>query len=101
MEEFDNGLSKAEKERLIILIEEMSEVTKIVCKIKRHGYASRNPDVPNSPNNVELLEMELGDLHYAMEFLGKNGDVNPARILDHSSRRYKKLSKYLHYNHKF
>lgn len=74
-ETFDNGLSDLERERLSYIIEECSEVIKAATKILRHGYLSRNPDLSNSPTNQEALQLEIGDLRYAVSLLEANGDT--------------------------
>lgn len=75
--DFHTGITDAERERLVLLIEECGEVIHAATKILRHGYESFNPDAPELPNNREQLRKEITDLRTAMLFLWKSGDISP------------------------
>ena len=62
-----NRLRPDEEERLAVLAEECAEVTQCICKVLRHGYASRNPLRPDSPDNREHLQQEAGHLLAAIQ----------------------------------
>lgn len=96
--EGDNRLTAAETERLAILIEECAEVQQIACKILRHGYESRNPTVAQSPNNRKLLETEVGDLLFAIEWLQQMKDIDATKVRYAAIDKKKKVQKYLHHN---
>lgn len=55
----DPHLTAEQKELLICLFEEAAEVTQIVAKILRFGYASSNPCSGSS--NADLLLTEVAD----------------------------------------
>lgn len=55
-------MTEAERERLIILAEEASEVAASVGKALRHGYNNRNPLKPYEGDNRTKLEYEIEDL---------------------------------------
>lgn len=62
-------LTDKQKEYLLILAEECSEVIKVVTKTFRFGLESKNPHVPNSPTNKEELIQEIGDVMAMVELL--------------------------------
>lgn len=92
---FDNHLSPAELERLALLGEDCAEVGKTIGKIVRHGYASRNPDVADSPTNREDLEREIGDLLWTIDLMAHCGDVSMLRARADAGRHARK-TRYLH-----
>ena len=53
-----------------LVIEECSEVIKIICKAKRFGWFSHNPYDPMKVNNIELAKREMDDVIEAFEKLG-------------------------------
>lgn len=55
-------ITEHQEECLNILQEECAEVTQAASKIKRFGIHALNPLIPDSPTNLENLEMELGDV---------------------------------------
>lgn len=98
MRDFTNKLSEAEIERLAILIEECAEVQQIACKILRHGYESYNPTIVQGKSNREELEIELGDLTFAITLLEKEGDTNVLSRISFMEQKAQKVQKYLHHN---
>lgn len=74
-----NGLSEAEQERLVKLIEEASEIIHIGSKILRHGYNSKNPYEPIGYTNRELLEKEIADFSYASARMAEHEDISTHR----------------------
>lgn len=93
---FDNGLGDAELERLALLGEECAEVGKMVGKITRHGYASRNPTINDGPTNREALEREIGDVLHAIDLMAHCGDISMLRVRSDTARNRRK-ARYLHY----
>ena len=79
MPDFDNGVTAAEAERLAFLAEESAETIHAVGKILRHGWESHKPKRP-SPTNRQILETELGDIRFAMDFPTEAGDVSNENI---------------------
>lgn len=94
------NLTPAQIERLVILVEEASEVQQIAMKILRHGYESYNPLDPTGTPNRNLLEKELGDLHFSIFMMAKNGDLKLDIVMLNSRLRKKTITKYLHHEHK-
>ena len=98
VEDFSNGLTKAETERLSLLVEECSEVIQAATKILRHGYESLNPDNPAHAGNRSDLEDEIGHVVFAVSMLVRNGDVKPLHIEQSAAFKVKKVRRYLHHN---
>lgn len=94
-----NGLSPAEHERLAILSEELGEAQQAIGKILRHGYESSNPDVApkNRVSNRVMLEKELGDVAFAIAFLGEASDVSRAMIWQYADEKRERIKPYLHH----
>lgn len=93
-----NQLSEAEAERLALLIEDCAEVQHIACKILRHGYESTDPTKEDSPTNRKLLEKEMADLEWSINFMKRASDVFALQIIEHRARREFEVGKYLHHN---
>jgi NTP pyrophosphatase (non-canonical NTP hydrolase) len=93
---FPDSLTLAERERLALLIEECAEVQQIVGKILRHGYESTHPD--GGPTNREMLETELGHVHFAVGMLAGNGDIRSGRIGAAADAKSETVWKWLHFN---
>lgn len=94
---FSNSLSPAEEERLAILLEELGETQQIIGKILRHGYESYSPNDHHQITNRTLLERELGDVVFAVEFLSKNKDISGKNVRENALDKAKRI-KYLHHN---
>lgn len=97
MNNFDNGLTAAQEERLYLLVEEAGEVIQAAMKILRHGLASCNPLIENGPTNLETLECELGHLMTSIGRLAHSGDVNVAEMEHHAAEKHKTGGRWLHH----
>ena len=92
-----NKLRPDEEERLAILAEECAEVTQCICKVLRHGYASRNPLKPDSPDNREHLQEEAGHLLAAIQrMLGV--DLERSCVEDSRMDKMRSIGRWLHHN---
>lgn len=91
-------LSDAEDERLAVLVEEMSEVTQIVEKIRRNGFDSNNPLKPDSPTNRELLEKELGHVQNAIRMMYDAADVSRLRVIESELVKKDTIKEWLYFN---
>lgn len=96
MSGFDNGLTKAQAERLAVLAEEAAEVGQMVGKILRHGYESHHP--MGGPTNRRLLEKELGDLQFAVQLCIDGGDVDGEAVSAAEVDKGFRIVPYLHHN---
>lgn len=92
---FTNGLTKAEGERLALLLEECGEVVQIIGKIMRHGFESHHP--AGGPPNRELLEDELGDVLAAITILGNAGDITGFQVEQARLNKLGTVERYLHH----
>ncbi len=92
-----SGLTEAEQERLVILVEECSEVSQAACKVLRHGYESVNPKVALSETNREGLQRELGDLLHALCRLTAAGDLDKQVIESRGVQKAERILPYLHH----
>ena len=90
-----NYVSEHQAERLTLLIEEAAEVQQAAAKILRFGLDSSNPLDPNSPDNRELLERELGDLMLIALMLSYAGDININVSKEWMQKKVNKLKRYL------
>jgi NTP pyrophosphatase (non-canonical NTP hydrolase) len=96
MEHNFNKLTPAQTERLALLSEELGEAIQVIGKILRHGFDSYNPTIPNSPTNTQFLELELGDVVYAMGLMAAAGDVS----MDEIEKRVElKVNKHNYFHH--
>lgn len=95
---FSNKLSKAEAERLALLIEEASEVSQIACKILRHGYDSPHPH--SGTENIALLEGEIGDLQTSIAIMLAAADVSGEGIMNGAARKLEGVQRWLHHQPK-
>lgn len=76
------NLTRAEIERLAMLIEECGEVIQAATKILRHGYRSHHPhDTRNPPMiNRISLEQELGDVLAIYKIMVAAKDLTPETV---------------------
>ena len=93
-----NKLTDAETERLDLLTEELGEVLQAIGKIKRHGYSSYNPRLPDTGSNRDQLEKELGDVLYIIYLMANNGDITDDSINIRARDKSLCIGKYLHHN---
>ncbi len=93
-----NQLSPAQAERLALLAEECSEVVQIVCKILRHGMQSRNPGVMDSHTNRMELEIEVGHVLAAIDFMVARLDINEESVEDSKILKKQDVTRWLHHN---
>ena len=65
----------------INLIEELSELTKVICKGERFGYDDANPLVENSLTNRQKIMLEIADVESALANFKKFLDELPEDII--------------------
>lgn len=91
------GLTEAQLERIAILMEESGGIVAICGKILRHGYGSHHPDDLSWPDNLEMLEKEIGDVFHAVDMMADAGDVLRLKIEEKKREKALKIRKYLHH----
>lgn len=96
-DEFSNGLTKGEAERLALLAEEAGEVVVACMKILRHGYSSSHPDAGIMDHNRADLEKELGHVENAMSLMIHKGDINIAAVLRAKKAKSETIAPWLHH----
>lgn len=84
-------MTKAEAERLVLLVEEMGESIQAASKILRHGYESSGYD------NRGELEKELGHVLFSIGLLDLSNDINLDRIVKHKNEKADTIAPYLHH----
>jgi hypothetical protein len=67
---------KTTEHLLTCLIEECAEVQKHATKALRFGLEDRDPTIPNSQTESELIEYELDDLRAVVEMLTAAGVIH-------------------------
>lgn len=82
-------MTSAEMERLVLLIEECSEVQHVASKILRFGYDGANPS--DNIRNRYLLERELGDLFAVIKLMKERSDIDRDMIDRAMKSKYLKL----------
>ena len=92
-EEWDERLpTRAQAERLNMLIEECGEVIQAAAKVLRHGYGSYNPDAPHLGDNKYQLGRELSDVRAIMAMMRAGGEFRPSspiiRVIVERKLRY-------------
>lgn len=92
---FSNNLSPAEVERLALAAEEMGEAIQVIGKILRHGWHSTHPG--SGLQNTTLLEMELGDVLYAIDLLQMCGDVTATGVASGKEAKRIRVQQYLYH----
>jgi NTP pyrophosphatase (non-canonical NTP hydrolase) len=68
------NLSPAERERLVMLVEECGEVIQAAAKILRHGYQSGHPG--GGPSNRQLLVDEIKDVFTILTVMHDIDDID-------------------------
>lgn len=94
---FSNGLTKADAERLALLLEEMGEAQHAIGKILRHGYESVNPDDLESPTNRQALAHEIGDVLCALDMMVNANDLPRKLIEQRRVEKAERVTRYLHH----
>jgi NTP pyrophosphatase (non-canonical NTP hydrolase) len=87
--------TEAESELINLLIEEMSEVTKVLTKINRFGFESFHPDDVNKVTNRKLFEEEMGDVLCIAEIIINRGIISFDSVyaaIESKKERLKKFS---------
>lgn len=92
-------MNAADRELLICLIEECSEVIHAATKMIRHGPDSHNPKQLAGPSNEEQLNREMGHVRCLDIILMDRAILDGAEIADSHRRKLQELPKYLHYNY--
>ena len=75
-----SGISLAQEERLVLLIEEASEVIKEATKTLRFGFDGKNPLLEGARTNRENLESEIGNFNNAVRMMVAANDIKAAHI---------------------
>lgn len=84
-------MKPAEKERLVLLIEECGEVIQAAAKALRFGYGG--PRKLSSLNRARL-EHEIGGLLCIVRLMTRYGDVSAASIKQAAQRKRDKLKQW-------
>lgn len=92
-----NGLTDAQAERLAVLVEELGEAAQAAGKVLRFGYETRCHGDPENPSGRELLEIELGDVEYAVRMLDAAGDISLGAVRAATTKKEARKEKYLHH----
>ena len=92
-----NRLTPGEAERLALVAEECAEAIQAIGKILRHGYESRNPNIPVSITNRAMLTKELGDICAVMDVICRAGDIDAATMHRYREGKHVKLKGYTHH----
>lgn len=96
MNEFSNGLTPAQLERLAFLGEELGEAQQVIGKIIRHGYESGNPLIDYISNRA-LLERECGDIYEAILMLAHAKDISDAEVNRRRAEKHESVKRWLHH----
>jgi NTP pyrophosphatase (non-canonical NTP hydrolase) len=87
--------SKAQTERLAVLIEEMGEASHVACKALRHGFRAYHPDL--LMNNRRFLAEEIGDVLAAIAIMVNAGDLNLKDIEVARARKMERIQEFMHH----
>ena len=71
------SLTNEQRELIVCLMEECSEVIKACSKTLRHGPNSFNPYIKHGPTNLQKLQEELSDIYDVVDRLVVKGLLNP------------------------
>jgi hypothetical protein len=97
MSENFNGLTPAETERLALVAEECAEVVQVIGKILRHGYESSSPFDPERVTNRQNLEVEVGQLLYALALATTAGDISTRGVAFGRTNKAQTVGNWLHH----
>ena len=92
---FTNGLTLAQTERLVVLMEEQAESIQATCKVIRFGFESKHPD--GGPTNREALEIELGNVLNAVCMLSDADDLDVENIITAAALKAEVIGQFLKY----
>ena len=84
------------EECLITLGEECAEVIQAISKILRFGFTSWHPNDPTT-NNLEHLQIEIGDLVCMIDLLKEEGVINDHAIQNARLQKRIKFKKFSTY----
>lgn len=87
------GLTAAQEERLVLIMEEAGEVVQACAKILRHGFESRSP-VEVTFNNKTKLAHEVGNFLECVALAVARGDILPREILEGQEQKTQSLARY-------
>lgn len=88
--------SDDQRERLVLLMEEMAEAQQMIGKCLRHGMASSHPDYGDVPNDWTLAE-ELGHVVAAIDLVVAARDVDERRVETGRREKHAKVGQFLHF----
>jgi hypothetical protein len=92
-----NNLTPGETERLALIAEECAEVAQVIGKILRHGYESSNPFDPERVTNRQNLEVEVGQLLYALALATTAGDLSTKGVAFGRTNKAMTVERWLHH----
>lgn len=69
-------LTEAERELLVMLMEEAGEVVQAAAKVLRHGWESVNPHDPLLVSNRDALDLELRNVLAVLELMRRSRHVD-------------------------
>jgi hypothetical protein len=93
----DQELTKAQRERLDLLMISAADVVQAVDRVLKHGPDSRPPKFPDWPTNKERLEEELGFLGMSVALLVKFEDVSEKACEKFMDEKFKTIGLYTKY----
>lgn len=95
---YNTLLTRAQEERLHLLMEECGETVQAASKVLRHGYASVNPlRYDTRRDNRMDLEKECGHVRHSMIRLCEAGDLNRVAIHDAAEAKATEVEQWLHF----
>lgn len=86
----------AQRERLVLLMEEMAESQQMIGKCLRHGMDSTHRDY-DYRINAHLLADELGHVLAALDLVVRAFDVSEDVMAVARKNKHEKLKRFLHY----
>lgn len=89
---YDTKLNNAQRERLVLLAEECSEVIKACMKILRHGYGDSS-----TYDNRGALEFEMGHVDYAYQLMLYHEDIDEDNVQQSMKVKEAEIAQYLHF----
>jgi hypothetical protein len=86
----------AQRERLVLLMEEMAEAQQMIGKCLRHGMDSTHRDYQHRYND-QLLADEIGHVLAAIDLVLAAIDVAKATVEASRQAKHEKVKRYLHF----